>query len=302
MTRFRLIPALLASSTLALAASALSGGAWAQDPSPTPYPDGGGDRAAPRSDEPAKARLDRFERDLRELRQIVLQARATGKPVEVRDAGPDPDVADLRARFDDLDQTLRGLTGQIETLTHDDALLKQHDAVLADRVDKLEKLVTNLTAPPPPPPPADTAGAPPAAQAAAAPPPVDDAKTQYAAARKLMLDGDNAGAAAAFQAFLDRYGDTTSGPIARYWLGQVDYAQSDYVGAAKAFLGAIRGWPRTSWAPDAVVKLSQSLIKLNKTTDACGALSELERRYPTASPTVKAHAAAARASAGCERR
>jgi tol-pal system protein YbgF len=295
MTRIRLLSAVLASSTLALAAQA-----WGQDPSPTPYPADGGDRAAPRADEPAKARLDRFERDLRELRQIVLQARATGKPVEVRDAGPDPDVADLRARFDDLDQTLRGLTGQIETLTHDVALLKQHDAALADRVDKLEKLVTNLTAPPPPPPPADTAA--PAPQAAAAPPPADDAKTQYAAARKLMLDGDNAGAAAAFQAFVDRYGDTASGPIARYWLGQVDYAQSDYVGAAKAFLGAIRGWPKTSWAPDAVVKLSQSLIKLNKPTDACGALAELDRRYPAASPTVKAHAAAARASAGCERR
>ena len=147
MTHHRFFPA------IAAAALVLAGGsAWAQ--------------SAASPDEPPKARLERFDRQLRELREIVLQARATGKPVEVREAGPDPDVAALQAKFDDLGQSLRSITGQFESHSHDIDLLKKDDAAvraenaaLADRVDKLEKLVTNLTAPPPPPP--STAAAPP---------------------------------------------------------------------------------------------------------------------------------------------
>ena len=295
-TQQRLFP-VFAAAALLLAGAA----ARAQDPSPAPMP---AERAA---DEPSKARLDRFERQLREVREIVLQARATGKPVEVREAGPDPDVAALQAKFDDLDQTLRSLTGQIETLSHDVDLLKKDDAAahaeaaaLADRVDKLEKLVTNITAPPPPPPGPAAEAAP--AGAAASAPDLGGPKAAYAKAHQLMLDGDYDGAAAAFQAFIDQYGDSPSAPIARYWLGQVKATQKDYAGAATAFIGAIRGWPQTSWAPDAVVRLSMALIELNKSKDACGALAELDRHYPRASPTTKAHAAAARAKASCAAR
>jgi len=91
-------------------------------------------------------------------------------------------------------------------------------------------------------------------------------------------------------------------PIARYWLGQVKATQKDYAGAATAFIGAIRGWPQTSWAPDAVVRLSLALIELDKPKAACGALAELDRHYPKASATTKAHAAAARAKASCAAR
>jgi tol-pal system protein YbgF len=307
MTYRRLIPALGAVALLAA-----GGAAWAQDASPSQMPANGGDRGdrvqtAERTvDEPPKARLDRFEKQLREVRQIVLQARATGKPVEVREAGPDPDVSALQAKFDDLDQSLRSLTGQFETLSHDVDLLKKDDAAshaqaaaLADRVDKLEKLVTNITAPPPPPP-----GAEPATPQATAAPAGDPGgpKAAYAKAHQMMLDGDYDGAATAFQAFLDQYGDTSTAPLARYWLGQVKYTQKDYGGAVTAFIGAIRGWPQTSWAPDAMVKLSLALVELNKQKDACGALAELDRHYPKASPTTKTHASAARVRAGCAAR
>jgi len=305
MTHRRLLPVFAAAALL------LAGGAArAQDASPTDMPAGGGDRAAPAeraADEPPKARLERFERQLRELREIVLQARATGKPVEVREAGPDPDVAALQAKFDDLDQSLRAITGQFETQSHDVDLLKKDDAAaraeaaaLADRVDKLEKLVTNITAPPPPPPTAEGS-----APGAGPPGPAPDAggpKAAYARARQLMLDGDYDASAAAFQAFIDQYGDTASAPAARYWLGQVKYTQKDYAGAAKAFIGAIRGWPQASWAPDAVVKLSMSLVELNKPKDACATLGELERHYPKASAIAKSGAAAVRAKASCAAR
>jgi tol-pal system protein YbgF len=255
----------------------------------------------PPPDEPSAKRLDRLERELREVRQIVLQAHATGQPVEIKEAGPDPQVVALQGRIDDIDSMVRRMTGELETLNHQiDGLRKDLDdshaqaAALADRVDKLEKQAAATTAPPPPPPPppgADT-------NAAAALPP-SDPKTAYAHARQLLEDGDYAGAAAELQAFIDRYGSSPTVPAARYWLGEARFIQKDYPGAATAYLGAIRGWPKTSWAPEAVVKLSQSLLEIGKPQDACGALSELDRRYPHVAPALKARAAATRARAQC---
>ncbi|QUD87134.1 tol-pal system protein YbgF [Phenylobacterium montanum] len=269
---------------------------------------GGGAAAAPQFDpnEPPKKRLDRLEREVNEVRSIVLQARATGKPVEIKDAGPDPEVAALQTKLDDLETTLRGLTGQVEELGHradqarqDAATAQAAAGALSDRMDKLEKTVALLTAPPPPPaPPANAAAVPPAATGPAA---AVDAKSAYDQARQLMLSGDYPGAAAALQAYLDRYGDQPSAPTARYWLGKVKYAEGDYAGAAEASIASIRGWPKTAWAPDAVIDMSQALIKLNKPDDACAALHELERKYPKAPPATKSRAAAVRQQAQCGR-
>src|ERR1700733_5001730 len=73
----------------------------------------------PPVDQSTRDRIDRLEKQLHEVRDIVLQARATGQPVEIKEAGPDPQVTALSAKFDDMDQTLRSLNGEVETLTHD---------------------------------------------------------------------------------------------------------------------------------------------------------------------------------------
>lgn len=275
--------------TLALAAAAtICGGvpAHAQD-----HAD-----AAP---EPSARRLDRFEKELREVRQIVLQAHATGQPVEIKEAGPDPQVVALQAKLDDQDAVLRRLTGQIETLSHDlEAARKdstESHAQIADLTDRLGKLEKAASPPP-------VAGAPPGAGEAAAAPGAagpGDAKAAYSHAHQLMMDGDYPGAAAAYQAYLDRYGEGPTAASARYWLGQIKFSQKDYPGAAAAYIGAIRGWPQTSWAPEAVLGAARSLVEINKPTQACGALTELARRYPAASRTVKTEASATRAKANC---
>jgi tol-pal system protein YbgF len=278
----------LLSSALAVAAALCIGtAALAQDAS---------------QEESNRRRLDRIEKQLNEVRQIVLQAHATGAPVEIKEAGPDPQVTALQGKLDDMEQTLRGLTGQFETLSHaldlakaDAAAAHAQAAALSDRLDRLEKQVAAQTAPPS----APLAGGPP--DAGARPPSSpDEAKAAYAHARQLLLDGDYPAASAAFQDYVDRYADTPSATPARYWLGETKYIQDDYAGAAAAYLGAIRGWPQTAWAPEAVVKLSLSLAALHKNAEACGALAELDRRYPRAPPATKARAAAAREKIKCE--
>jgi tol-pal system protein YbgF len=255
--------------------------------------------------EPVDKRLDRLEKQLREVRDIVLQAHATGAPVEIKEAGPDPQVVALTARLDDMEQTLRGVTGQFEALGHDLALARkdasdakaQSDALSA-RLDKLEQQIAAAT-PSPPQAQAGQGGDSGLAGQAAAQGPAVDPKAAFASARQMMFDGDFAAASSAFQAYLDQFADSPDAPAARYYLGETKYIQNDYTGAAAAYLGAIHGWPQTTWAPDAVVKLGLSLVQMKKNKDACGALAQLGRRYPNASAAVKARADAARQKAGC---
>lgn len=298
---------ILASLLGALAICTPGAPAFAQDDEPTAAPRAPAyAMAQPDPNEPSKHRLDRLEREVDEVRQIVLQARATGHPVEIKDAGPDPEIATLQTRLDDIDAALRNQTGQIEVMGHDLAAAKQDAAdakaavsALSDRVDKLEKQLTALSTPPPPPPPPANEAAVPSADTSAAP--AGDAKTDYDQAKQLMLSGDYPGAASAFQAYIDRHGDQPNVSTAHYWLGEVKFAQQDYTAAAAALAEALRGWPKTNWAPDAVVKLSDSLVHLSKLDDACSALTELHRRYPRAAPATKVRAEAVRAQAQCSK-
>jgi tol-pal system protein YbgF len=253
-------------------------------------------------------RFKRIEKDLHEVRAIVLQAKATGQPVEVRTASSDDQIATLQNRLDDIEQSVRSLTGQAETLSHNAELGKSaaaadqaQIAALSDRVDKLEKAVAALT-PPPPPTPAAPSGTPAATLDQGVPAAAGgDAEAAYVNARQLLLNGDYPAAGDAFQQFLTTYPSSTNAPAAHYWLGEVKYTQGDYGAAAASLVAAIHGWPKTGWAPDAMVKLALSLVQLNKSPEACTTLRTLARHYPTAPGAAKARAAEARVKAGCER-
>ena len=158
-------------------------------------------------------RVDRMEKVVRELRDIVFKAQRTGAPVVVQPADTDARMADLSNRIGDLEQSLTKLNGSLEAATHE----------------------------------------------------LDVART----------------------------------PEARYWWGKTLSVRGAHANAAGAYIGAIRGWPQTAWAPDAVVELSRSLIALKKPADACQTLAELGKRYPKAPAPVMARAAAARAQAKC---
>lgn len=271
-------------------------------------------RADQKPVDPAEKRLQTIERQLREMRAILLQARDTGQPVQVRLATEtDPELAELQSHIDDLQQAARTRNDQIDTLTHDLALARK-DAddrkaqldQLQDRLTKIEarlKAIEDAQA--------AAAAAPAAAQGApegaaqpqaAAPAPTANAagaNEAYRRAKQLLLQGQYAAASDAFQRFVDSYGDSADGPEARYWLGETLYIRGLYSDAATAYIGAIRGWPQTPWAPDAVVKLARALVALEKPADACRALVEFDRRYPDAAPPTKAKAQDVRAAAKC---
>jgi tol-pal system protein YbgF len=244
-------------------------------------------------------RLDRMEKVVRELRDIVFKAQKTGAPVVVEPADTDARLADISTKIADLEGTLTKLNGSLEVTTHElDQARRENTALrgqvkaLSDRLTADEQKATEAAAaaaappvtPEPPPPPADP-------KAAAA-----DAFTK---ARQLMLSGDFDAAETAFSAYVTAYPDTPRTPEARYWWGKTLAVRGDYVKAAGAFIGAIRGWPQTAWAPDAVVELARSLVQLKKPADACQTLAELGHKYPKAGAAIATRAATVRLQAKC---
>ncbi|HEY3696866.1 tol-pal system protein YbgF [Phenylobacterium sp.] len=242
-------------------------------------------------------RLDRMEKVVRELRAIVYQGRDTGKPVVVQPAETDYQIQEMTRRVNDLEQSLTRLNGQIESLTHDldqarragEAAQAQNKA-LTDRLTVLEQRAAQAEQPPA------------AMSDAAAPPPAaagPSAAEAFAQARKLMLTGDYDTAERAWEDYVSRFGDSPKAPEARYWLGKTLAVRGAHADAAAAYIGAIRGWPQTSWAPDALVDLSRELVALKKPAAACQMLAEFDRRYPKAMPAAKSRAVAVRGQAKC---
>jgi len=246
-------------------------------------------------------RLDRMEKVVRELRDIVFKAQKTGGPVVVQPADTDSRLADLSQRLSDLEQTLTKLNGTLETTTHEldvsrreNGQLKADVKALSDRLAADEQKAAEL---------AQAATTPPAAATDVGPPAPADVKAAaneaFGKARQLMLSGDYDSARGAFADFVQTYPDNPKTPEARYWWGKTLLVRGDNVKAAAAFIGAIRGWPQTSWGPDAVVELSRALVALKKGPDACQALAELPRKYPKAPAGIKIRAAAVREQARC---
>jgi tol-pal system protein YbgF len=243
---------------------------------------------------PENRRIRDLDRKVRELEQIVRQGAATGRPVVVAPETFSAEMDALRSRIEDLEATQRAQNGTIEALTADIAAARRAASESQARLVDLQSRTTALearpvAAPEPGPEEADVGGE----EAAAEPGPA------FEAARRRLLEGDYAGAEAAFEAFVARYPEDAKALEARYWLGESRYVREDYAGAAEAYIAAIRPWPKTSWGPDAAVKLAGSLVELKRNTQACQLLSEMRRRYPRASDAVKTRAGRIGTRAAC---
>ena len=254
--------------------------------------------ADPLDDRSAK-RVERMEKVVRELRAIVFQGRDTGKPVVDQPAETDAQIAALNERVSDLEQTLTRLNGQNEATNFELTKAQRAAAEQKSRADGLEqrlaaieKTLADLQA---------AASAPVEAAGSVPPPPAPpaDPAVAFKQAKDLLLAGDNANAEQAFSAYVANYPDSAKASEARYWLGETQFVREAFADAAGNYIGAIRGWPQTAWAPDATLKLARSMVALKKTAEACRTLEELAKRYPKAPAQVNARAASTRVAAKC---
>ena len=239
-------------------------------------------------------RIDKMEQVMRELRAIVFQGRDSGRPVVVQPAETDYQLQEVTRRLADLQVSLTRLTGDLEVANHAIAQNRQDlqglqaaNRDLTARVMGLEQAKAEVEA--------ARLASEQAVVASAAMSPAD----VFIAAKQAYSSGNYQNAEAGFGDYIARFGGAPRAAEARYWLGKSLTTRSAHADAATAFIGAIRGWPQTPWAPDAVVELSRSLVQLRKASDACRTLEELTKRYPKASTSVQARAASIKTQAKC---
>ncbi len=222
-------------------------------------------------------RLQKLDRNVRKLERAVSRVEnKTTPPILIE---PDPEVVALQAtvdtqsrKVDDHTAAITTLTNQLEESQHQNQVLLSKIDALTARIDTLTKradlndahlkdLDTQLA--PPPPPPASTG----------------DAQSDFEQAFNLMTSGKIDEAERAFESFTTTWPESSQLPEAWFRLGQLRGMKQDNPGAIAAYATALRGWPKTSWAPDATVKLAGALTDSNRPTEACAALGQFDKLY-----------------------
>jgi tol-pal system protein YbgF len=118
-------------------------------------------------------------------------------------------------------------------------------------------------------------------------PPSDNPRDHYDFAYGHVLRKDYAAAEDGFRNFLGRFPSDRLVPEAQYWLGESLFQRQRYRDAAETFLTVSTKHESTSRAPDALLRLGQSLAALGEREAACASFGEVLRKYPRASTSVK---------------
>ncbi len=301
------IPAVLTAALLASAVGA--GAAWSQaEPQ--------GAAAPPPGIEWDKKRLDRLERAVDRLENTIAHQRPDKAPPNLVE--PDPEVIALESRADelntritDLQDVLTKVNGALDAANIE--INRSHKAEadersandeLRGRVAALETKLAALEQAAQAAQQAQTAGQLPpqggGADAGGGAPVASDPAADFKIAMDMISSGDFSGANHAFTGFVAKHPDDARAPEAHYWLGEIAFRMADQQNAVAEFAKAIERWPKTRWAPDAIVKLAQGLNNLHQPKQACAALGEFDRRYAKGAPaSVMANALTVKSSAKC---
>jgi tol-pal system protein YbgF len=122
-------------------------------------------------------------------------------------------------------------------------------------------------------------------QATAAP------KSEYEDAIGLLKQGQYDAAEKGFSDFLAKNPKSPLAASALYNLGESYYLRARHREAAEQFLKISTAYPASNRAPDAMLRLGQSLTAIGGAREqACAAFGEVTRKYPAASASVRAAA------------
>jgi tol-pal system protein YbgF len=113
-----------------------------------------------------------------------------------------------------------------------------------------------------------------------------DAHEHYNYAVSLVKNKQYPEAQTSFKQFVSDHKDDKLVGNAYYWLGETYYVNSNFVTAADTFRQGFETNPNGIKAPDNLYKLAKSLLHLNKKSEACIVLGQIQKRYKTRNPEV----------------
>jgi len=126
-----------------------------------------------------------------------------------------------------------------------------------------------------------------AAPAPATLPPSQTPRDEFDLGYGYMLRKDYALAEDTLRGFLSKYPGDPLASEATFWLGESLFQRQRYRDAAEAFLNVTTKHETAAKAPDALLRLGQSLAALGEKEAACASLGEVQRKFPRASTAVK---------------
>jgi tol-pal system protein YbgF len=269
-----------------------------------------GERMAQLSDSDLLVRLDRLEAQIRQLTGMVeqlqyrnqqLEAQLRGMQPEARtgDSGartsramppraeslpapaPSPPAATPGRRGDAFDPTQHpnapGAPHALGTISTGGAVEPPGARAAGGPYD------IATAAPPGPPPRYPNAGG----AAAATLPPSQTPRDEFDLGYGYVLRKDYALAEDTLRGFLSKYPSDPLTGEATFWLGESLFQRQRFRDAAEAFLNVTTKHETNAKAPDALLRLGQSLAALGEKEAACASLGEVLRKFPRASSAVR---------------
>jgi tol-pal system protein YbgF len=118
-------------------------------------------------------------------------------------------------------------------------------------------------------------------------PPSDSPKDNFDLAYGYILRKDYALAEGRFRDFLQRFPGDRLAADAHYWLGESMFQRQRFRDAAESFLNVSTKYETAAKAPDALLRLGQSLAALGEKEAACASFAEVLRKYPRASVAIR---------------
>lgn len=108
----------------------------------------------------------------------------------------------------------------------------------------------------------------------------NEEQAAYDQAFRALRETRYADAAVQFNAFVDRYPNSSYAPNAYYWLAETYYVTRDFETARSLFANVLEIFPESSKAGDALLKLGFSHFELQQWPEARAALEQVRTQYP----------------------
>jgi len=111
-------------------------------------------------------------------------------------------------------------------------------------------------------------------------------KEQYDFAVSFMKVGDYETAELALREFIDKNKTHKLAGNAQYWYGETFRIRQLYSDAATAYLDGYQNYPKSSKAPENLLKLGSTMVELGEKDQGCKMIKGLKKQYPKASQSV----------------
>jgi tol-pal system protein YbgF len=272
-------------------------------------------------------RLDRLERDVTFVQKQVYRG---GDPNATDGAALPANSGQLLMRMSQIDEEIRQIRGLIEQVQFQQ---RQHAAELKKlsddsdfRLRALEQKLAQSDAPIAAPDTPLATGAEPAEPLAEKPviageetpekpasykpetkekPAVTgkdfpDSNAHYSHAFKLLNEKKFTEAANSFDAFVKKYPADPLTANAYYWLGESQYARSDFTRSAESFRKGFEVNPEGNKAADNLYKLAMSLSQVRRKKEACVVLGRVVEKYAETAARTATKAEEARTTMQCQ--